>query len=43
MKSNIKNFVEEYNKRMSWNADIIKQIGKKNIKDVKADQIELLN
>ena len=31
MKSNIKNFVEEYNKRMSWNADIIKQIGKENI------------
>lgn len=31
MKSNIKNFVEEYNKRMSWNADIIKQLGKKNI------------
>lgn len=31
MKSNIKNFVEEYNKRMSWNRDIIKQFGKKNI------------
>ena len=31
MKSNIKNFVKEYNKRMSWNADIIKQLGKKNI------------
>jgi len=31
MKSNIKKFVEEYNKRMSWNADIIKQLGKKNI------------
>lgn len=33
MKSNIKNFVEEYNKRMSWNRDIIKQLGKKNIPD----------
>lgn len=31
MKSNIKNFVEEYNKRISWNVDIIKQLGKKNI------------
>ena len=31
MKSSIKNFVEEYNKRISWNADIIKQLGKKNI------------
>ncbi len=33
MKSKIKNFVEEYNKRMSWNRDIIKQLGKKNIPD----------
>lgn len=46
MKSNIKNFVEEYNKRMSWNRDIIKQFGKKNIPDEIIDDYlstELLN
>lgn len=31
VKEEIKNFVEEYNKRMCWNKDIINQFGEKNI------------
>lgn len=31
MREDIKNFVIEYNKRISWNKDILKRIGKKNI------------
>lgn len=43
MREDIKNFVIEYNKRMSWNKDILKSIGKKNIPQYIIDEYLLTN
>lgn len=42
MKEDIKNFVEKYNKKMNWNNDIIKFLGKKNIpKDILKEYLSI--